>query len=157
MSETPLVIAPRGRGVVGLTPTFVAALFTVAAFGVLGGPVGVAVSIVPVVALVAAGPLLAFITGTVALLGVGEIAGLAPLPAHLVVMSFLIAGLYTEHGRSVGMLASAAVALYASLFLITQSSIGGLTQTAVVLAGLATLAGYMIHRYELVVLGLVDE
>lgn len=157
MSETPLVVAPRGRDVVGATPALVAALITVAAFGVLGGPIGVTVALVPVAALVAGGPLVAFVAGTVALLGGGEMAGLAPIPAHLVLASFLVAGLYTAHDRTVGVLTLAIVAIYAALFVMGQSPMGGLTETTVVLAGLAALGSYMIHRYELVVLGLVDE
>lgn len=157
MSETPLVVAPRGRDVVGATPAFAAALVTVGAFGVLGGPLGVAVALVSAGALVAGGPLLAFIVGTIAVLGVGELAGLTPIPAHLVLASFLVAGLSTEHDRTVGVLSLAIVAIYAALFVTGQSSTGGLTETTAVLAGLAALGSYVIHRYELVVLGLVDE
>lgn len=157
MSEMPLVVAPRGRDVVGATPALVAALVTVAAFGVLGGPIGVVVALVSVVALVAGGPLVAFLAGTVALLGVGEMAGLAQIPSHLVLTSFLIAGLHTEHDRTVGVLYLAIVAIYAALFVMGQSSLGGLTETTALLAGLAAVVSYMIHRYELVVLGLVDE
>lgn len=157
MSDTPLVVAPRGRDIVGATPAFVAALVTVAAFGVLGGPVGAAVALVPAVALVAGGPLLAFITGTVALIGGSEMAGIAPLPGHIVLTSFLVAGLYTEHDRTVGVLSLAIVAIYAALFVMGQSSMVGLTETTAGLAVLAAVVGYMIHRYELVVLGLVDE
>ncbi|MEF8859039.1 MAG: hypothetical protein V5A38_08945 [Halolamina sp.] len=157
MSETPLVVAPRGRGVVGATPAVLASLATVAVFGVLGGPVGIAIAFVPVVALVAGGPLLAFIAGTVALLGVGEIAGLPLIPAHLVLASYLVAGVFTEHDRSVGVLFLAIVAIYAALFVIGESSMGGLTETTAVLAGLTAGVSYVIHRYELVVVGLVDE
>ena len=83
--------------------------------------------------------------------------GLAPVPAPLVVASFLVAGMVTEHDRTVGVLSLAIVAIYTALFVIGQSSLGGLTETTAVLAGLAVLGSYMIHRYELVVLGLVDE
>lgn len=157
MSETPLVVAPRGRDVVGATPALVAALVTGAAFGVLAGPLGVAVALVPVAALVAGGPLLAFVAGTVALLAAGEMAGLALIPAHLVLASFLVAGVSTNHDRTVGVLALAIVAIYTALFAMAQSSMGGLTEPAAILAVVAALGSYMIHRYELVVLGLVDE
>lgn len=157
MSDTPLVVAPRGRDVVGFTPAFVAALFVVAAFGVLGGPVGAAVGLVPGMVLVASGPLLAFIAGTVVLLGVGEPAGLSVLPAHLVLTSYLVAGFYSEHGRRVGVLSAAVVAIYVGLFVTGRSSMSSLTGTTAMLTGVAALVSYVIHRYELVVLGLIDE
>lgn len=157
MSETPLVVAPWGRDVVGATPVLVAALITVTAFGVLGGPLGVAVALVPVAALVVGGPILAFCAGTVALLGGGELAGLPPIPAHLVLAGFLVAGVATEHDRSVGVLSLAIVAIYVALFVVAEGSMAGLTETTAVLAGLAALGSYVIHRYELVILGLVDE
>lgn len=157
MSETPLVVTPRGRDVVGVTAASVAAVVTVAVFGVLGGPVGIAVGLVSAGALVAGGPLLAFIAGTVALLGVGEAAGLASLPAHLVLTGFLVADRYAKHGWSVGLVTVAVVAVYATLFVMARSSMGRLTETTAVLVALVALVGYAIHRYELVVLGLVDE
>lgn len=157
MSDTPLVVAPRGRDVIGFTPTFAAALFVVAAFGVLSGPAGAAAGLVTGLVLITSGPLLAFIAGTVALLGVGEMAGLSVLPAHLVLTSYLVAGVYSENGRRIGVLAAAVVAIYVGLFVMGQSLMSSLTQTAAVLAGLAALGSYGIHRYERVVLGLVDE
>lgn len=157
MSDTPLVVEPRGRDVVGVTPAFVVALFTLGAFGVLGGAGGVALAFVPIVALVAGGPLVAFIIGTVTVLGAGDFLAGGPLAAHLVLTSYLVAGVYTEHGRRMGVLSLAVVASYAALFVVGLSSTDGLTETTAVLVVAAAGVGYMIHRYELVVLGLADE
>ncbi len=157
MSETPLVIPPRGGDAVRSAPTLAAGFVTVVAFALLGGPAGAAVALVPAVALVVGGPLLAFLAGTIAVMGVYESLGMAPLPAHLVLTTFLLAALSIEYDRAVGVLYLTVVTAYVGLFFLTRSTVGGLAETAAVLVAAAALVSYVIHRYELLTLGLIDE
>lgn len=157
MSKTPLVVAPRGRDVLGHPPLLVAALFTIVGFGVLGTPAGAAVGVVPMGILFLGGPVLAFVGGVVALAGLGEAVSLAPLSSHLVLSSFLLAATYAESGRRIGVLHLAAIAGYVGLFIMSRSAVDGLAAPMAVLAGVLAFVGYGIHRYEILTLGLIDE
>lgn len=157
MSKTPLVVAPRGRDVLGDPPLLVAVLFTIVAFGVLGTPAAAAVGIVPMGILFLGGPVLAFVGGVIALAGVGEAVSLAPLASHLVLSSFLVAATYTESGRRIGSIHLAAIAAYVGVFIMTQSALDSLAAQMAVLVGVLVFGGYAVHRYELLTLGLIDE
>ena len=157
MSETPLVTGPRGREVLDTPPVVGVTVGALVGFTVLAGAVGVAAGVVTLVGLLAGGPLLAFVAGTVALIGVSGAFGTALIPAHLLLVAVLVAAVYDEYGRETGMLALLTVAVYVALFVVAESTLGGLTETTVVLAGLALLVSYGIHRYELLTLGLLDE
>lgn len=157
MGDTPLVVAPRGRSAVGNTPAVTAVLFTALAFGLLGAPTAAAVSVVPAVALVLGGPLLAFVAGILALLGVGEAVGLAPIPAALVLASFLIVATFDEHGSRAAGIYLASVAAAVGTYVLARATVHGLVATAALLIGGIAFVGYGIHRYELLTLGLLDE
>lgn len=157
MNGTPLVTGPRGRDVFGAPPVLAATLAALVGLGVLGGLSGAVTGAVAVVALVAGGPLLAFVAGTVALIGAGGAFGPALIPAHLLLVGLLVAAVYDEYDRETGLLALLVVAVYVALFVVSQSSLGGLTETTAVLAGLAVFVSYGIHRYELLTLDLIDE
>lgn len=157
MSQTPLVISPRGRDAVQHPATLAAGLLPVVAFGLLGGPIGAAVGLVPAVALVAGGPLLAFIAGTIAVMGAAGTLGMSSLAAHVVLTAVLVAGVYTEYGRRLALLAVAIGAAYVGLFVLTKTTTGGLVEPTAVLLGMAAFGSYLIHRYEQLTLGLLDE
>lgn len=157
MSQTPLVTGPRGRDVFTTVPLLAAILVTVLGFGVLGGAVGMAVGLLPVVVLFVGGPLLAFIAGSIGLVGTSGFFGPVLVPAHVVLMAIPVAALYDEYGREIGLLAALSVAVYVSLFVAGRSSLGGVTEPTVLLALLAAVVSYGIHRYELLTLGLIDE
>ena len=157
MGETPLVVAPRGRSALGNGPVVTAVLFTAVAFGLLGTPMAAAVSVVPAVTLVVAGPLLAFVAGTIALVGVSEAVGLAPIPAGLVLVSFLLAATYDEYGGRVAGIALATLGAAVGTFVVARSTFDGLLAPTALVAGALALVSYGVHRYELLALGLIDE
>jgi hypothetical protein len=157
MGETPLVVAPRGRDSVGSAPMAAAVGTTAVAFGLLGGPLAAVLTLVPAAVLVLGGPVLAFVAATIAFLGLGSAVGVAPIPAALAAAGFLLASTYDTHGpRTAGIYLASAVATVGT-FVVARALLDGLlTTTAVVLGGLA-FVGYGIHRYELLVMGLLDE
>lgn len=157
MGEPPLVDTPRGRTAVGNAPVVTAVLGTAVAFGLLGTPLAAAVGVVPALVLVLAGPLLAFVAGIIALVGVGETVGLAPIPAAVVLASVLLATTYDAHGARVGGIYLATLAAAVGTFVVARSLFDGLfAPTALVIGGLG-LVSYGVHRYELLALGLIDE
>lgn len=157
MGETPLVVAPRGRTAVGNGPAVAAVLFTAVAFGLLGTPTAAAVSVVPAAALVLGGPVVAFVAGTIALVGAGAAVGLTPIPAALVLASFLLAATYDEHGSRVSGIYLATLPTAAGTFVVARSTFDGLLAPTAIVVGALVLVGYGIHRYELLALGLIDE
>jgi len=157
MGETPLVVAPWGRDLIGSGPSLAAAFVTVIGFGLLGMPAAAVVGLVPVAVLVIGGPLLAFVSGIIALVGVGEVVGISPVPGVVVLASFLIATTYDEHGRRTAGIYLSAVVAAAGMFVVTQAVFDTLTATATLLIGGIVFMGYGIHRYELLTLGLLDE
>lgn len=134
-----------------------AIVVTVVGFGLLGTPLAAAVGIVPLGALLLGGPLLAFVSGTLALVGVGGALGLAPLPSLLVLASFPLAAAFAEHGRRPAALYLAAFTACIGLFVLTRAAFDSLTTVTAVLVGTLVTAGYVLHRYELLTLGLIDE
>lgn len=157
MGETPLAVAPRGRDAVENGPAVAAAFVTVVGFGLLGTPTAAAIALVPAVVLVLGGPLLAFMSGTIALVGVGETVGIPPVPGLLVIASFLLAATYDKHGsRPAGAYLAVVVGAVGS-FVIARATLDGLAVTAALLIGGVAFVGYGIHRYELLTLGLLDE
>jgi hypothetical protein len=142
---------------VGNVPMSAAIGISAVAFGLLGGPLAAALALVPAVVLVLGGPVLAFVAGTIAVLGFGETLGIAPIPAGLAVASFLLASSYEEHGsRSAGLYLATVVAT-AGTFVVTRTLFDGLFAAVVVVVGGLAIVAYGIHRYELLVLGLIDE
>jgi hypothetical protein len=69
----------------------------------------------------------------------------------------LLAAVYREEGREVALVYLMVVTAFVGLFLVSQSTLAGLAGTTAVLTGVALLAGYTLHRYELVALELVEE
>lgn len=156
MSTSPLLLPPRGRDVLGSAPALAAVLGTVLGFGVLGTPLAAAVSLLPALAFVAGGPVLAFAVGTVAVAGVGEIVALPSLPA-IVVLTGMLGVDVVDDGRRAGMLFGAFVAAVVGTYVAVRANEAGLLVTAAVLAGGLVVASYLLHRYELVTLGLVES
>lgn len=147
---------PRPRRPGGLAAT--GYLATVAALFVVAGPAGVGAALAVAAVGLFAGPLNAFIVGHVVLLAV-----LPSPPLHLGI---------AEGGFSVLLLAAAfeetrsrrTVALTGGVFMvlvgvlaITLSAELSLLGVAATLLGVVGAAGYALHRYELVQLGLIED
>lgn len=157
MGETPLIVAPRGRDVVGNPPTSAAIVLTALGLGLLGGPTAAALAVIPAVGLVLGGPVLAFVAGIITVIGVGDVVGLAPIPSALVLASYPLAATYDTHGARTAGIYLASVAAAFGTFVVAQATLDGiLASTGIIIAGLA-FVGYGIHRYELLTLGLIDE
>ena len=157
MYESPLVIGPLGRDAARSVPLLLAAVLILAGFGMLGTPAAVAVALLPLGILVFGGPLLSFAGGTLAVVGIGDAVGLAPLPAVVLLTALPVAGTYHDSGRRIAALYLAVVAAAVGLFVMSHSSVGSLTTaTAIVVLGLCT-SSYGMHRYELLSLGLINE
>lgn len=157
MGETPLVVGPRGRDAVGLVPTSAAIIVTAVGFGLLWGPVAVALAAIPALGLIFGGPLLAFIAGIITLLGIGEPLGLAPIPATLMVASYPLAATVEEYGARTAGIYLASVVAAVGAFVVAQVALDGLLAPTVVLVGALAVVSYGVHRYELLTLGLIDE
>lgn len=157
MAVSPLVTPPRGRAIRTETPLLVALAVVFLGFSVYGGLSGVVVAFVLAVALVLGGPLLAYLAGTIALLGVGDAVSLGILSSHLLLATVLVGAVTVERGRRVGLLSVLAVTGYIGLFVGTSVVVDGLAATTVTIAALVSCLGYGLHRYELLTLGLIDE
>lgn len=155
MSTSPLLISPRGRDVLGNTPALVAVLATVLGFGILGTPLAAAVGLLPVLAFVAGGPVLAFAVGTVAVAGLGEVVGLPSIPAIIVLTGMLGVDVVDDGRRATALFGALITAIVGTSVVIQATGTGLLAATAILGGGLV-LASYLLHRYELVTLGLVE-
>ncbi len=155
MRTTPLLLTPRGRDVLGNRPALVAIVGTVLAFGVLGTPVAAVLGLLPAIGFVLGGPMIAFALGTVAVAGFGGLVGLPPVGAVVVLTGLLGVEVY-EDGRRPALLFAALVAAVAGSYVAIRATEATLFTTTAVIVGALALASYLLHRYELVTLGLVD-
>lgn len=156
MNTSPLLLAPRGRDTLGRPLALAAMVGTVLGFGLLGTPVAAALGLLPALAFVAGGPVVAFAVGTVAVAGLGEAVGLPPILGVLA-LSLLLGVDVVEDGRRPTLLFGAIVAAVVGTYVgVRATGTGVLGITAVLGSGLA-LASYLLHRYELVTLGLVER
>lgn len=157
MAGSPLVVSPRGRTVLEARPLLAAAGAVLVGFALFGGLPGAAVGVATAAALAVGGPLLAYLTGTIVLLGVGDAVGLTAVPGHLLLATFLVGAVTVDRGRRLGLLMLLGVSTYLGLYVGVGAIVDGLAATTGILALLISCLSYVIHRYELLTLGLIDE
>lgn len=157
MADSPLVVRPRGRAVLGERPLLVALAFVVVGLGLLEGFVGAAVALLAATGLALGGPLLAYLVGTVGLLGTADAGGVTPVLQHLLLSTLLVGAITVERGPRLGLLSLLGLAACVSVFVGVGAVVESLLVTAAVVAGLLVLVSYFLHRYELLTLDLIDE
>lgn len=157
MAVSPLVVPPRGR-TIGTDRSLLATLAVLfVGFGLLGGLYGLAVAATAAIVLALAGPLIAYLSGTIVLLGLNGVIGLDPLVGHLLLVTLLVGAVTAQRGRRTGLLAVLVVTTYVGLFIGISTVVDSLLTTTAVLTVLAVCLSYGLHRYELLTMGLIDE
>lgn len=157
MADSPLIVPPRGRAIRGERSLLAALAILFLGFGVAGGAYGVAIAVVAAAALTLAGPLLAYLSGSIVLFGMGDFVSFDPVVGHLLLAPLLIGAIAVEQGRRAGLISLLAVLAYIGLFVGVGTAVEGLAATTAVLASLLVGLSYGLHRYELLTLGLIDE
>lgn len=141
----------------GERPLIVALAVVLVGLSLLDGLVGAAVGLTAAATLALGGPLLAYLVGTVGLLGVGDVGGATPYLQHLLLSSLLVGAVTVERGPRLGLLSLFALSATVGVFVGVDAVTGSLLTTAAVVAGLLGLTSYFVHRYELLTLDLIDE
>lgn len=157
MAGSPLVVSPRGRAVLGERPLLAALAAVVVGLSLLDGPLGAAVGLAAAATLALGGPLLAYLVGTVGLLGVGDAGGVTPVLQHALLASVLVGAVTADRGPRFGLLALLALSATVGAVVGIGAVTDGLLTMAAVVAGLLGTVSYGLHRYELLTLGLIDE
>ena len=157
MTGSPLVVPPRGRAVLGDRALLAALALVLVGLGLLNGLFGAAVALLTAGALALGGPLLAYLVGTVALLGVAEPGDATPYLQHLLLATLLAGAVTVDRGPRLGLLSVLAIAAVVGAFVGIGAVAESLLTTAAIVAGLLISVSYVLHRYELLTLDLIDE
>ena len=157
MTGSPLVVPPRGRAFLGERALLAALAAVIVGLSLLNGLFGAAVGLLAAGALALGGPLLAYLVGTVGLLGTADAGGATPLLQHLLLSTLLVGAVTVERGPRLGLLSLLALLATVGAFLGIDAVAGSLLTTAAVVAGLLITVSYFVHRYELLTLDLINE